>query len=108
MFDSSELKNNGNLKKSNGAYASDCLAKNRSVKWFSSERINSRNTHGTGCTLSSAIACGLALGHTLENSVAAAKKYLAAALGSGLNLGKGNGPLNHMFGIKPPNMPNIR
>ncbi|MDE5945707.1 MAG: bifunctional hydroxymethylpyrimidine kinase/phosphomethylpyrimidine kinase [Oscillospiraceae bacterium] len=57
--------------------------------------INSDNTHGTGCTLSSAIACNLALGYPLETCIKNSKKYLENAMNTGLNLGKGNGPLNH-------------
>lgn len=61
------------------------------------ERIYNPNTHGTGCTLSSAIACNLAEGNSLLESVKRAKKYLAGALRSNLNLGHGSGPLNHMY-----------
>lgn len=65
--------------------------------WFEGERIDNPNTHGTGCTLSSAIACGLAQGLTLEDSIAQAKRYLTGALAAQLNLGRGPGPLNHMW-----------
>lgn len=65
--------------------------------WFRGRRIATQNTHGTGCTLSSAIACGLALGHSVEQSVALAKDYVAGALSTGLNLGKGSGPLDHLW-----------
>ncbi|MDO4325200.1 MAG: bifunctional hydroxymethylpyrimidine kinase/phosphomethylpyrimidine kinase [bacterium] len=68
----------------------------RKVTWFSAQRIQNPNNHGTGCTLSSAIACGLAAGKSLEESVRQAKIYLGRALNFGLDLGKGNGPLNHM------------
>ncbi len=67
------------------------------ARWFEALRIDNPNTHGTGCTLSSAIACGLALGHSLEDSVSAAKQYLSGALAAGLDLGKGPGPLDHMW-----------
>ncbi len=63
--------------------------------WFYSERIDTPNTHGTGCTLSSAIACGLASDLSLEESVRAAKEYISDALKSGLRLGRGRGPLDH-------------
>lgn len=63
--------------------------------WFYSERIDNPNTHGTGCTLSSAIACGLASDLSLEDSVLAAKEYISDALRSGLDLGRGRGPLDH-------------
>lgn len=65
--------------------------------WICGERISNPNTHGTGCTLSSAIACGLALGHDLETSVRNAKKYLTQALRAQLNLGRGSGPLDHLW-----------
>ena len=65
--------------------------------WFSGERLASKNTHGTGCTLSSAIAVNLALGETMNRAVEKAKEYITGAISDGLNLGKGNGPLNHMY-----------
>ena len=68
-------------------------------EWFESPRVENPNTHGTGCTLSSAIACNLAAGHKLEESVRRAKKYLTGALEEQLNLGKGAGPLDHMYRI---------
>lgn len=64
-------------------------------KWFLQERIDNQNTHGTGCTLSSAIACQLALGKSVQNSIALAKNYVTEALKAGLDLGKGAGPLQH-------------
>lgn len=63
--------------------------------WFPAERIECSNTHGTGCTLSSAIASGLALGYSLEESVGRAKEYVRGAMSTGLELGHGNGPLDH-------------
>lgn len=77
--------------------ASDCLVLHETEEavWFKGERVDNPNTHGTGCTLSSAIACGLAKGLTLEESVASAKAYITRALRAGLNLGKGSGPLDH-------------
>ena len=78
--------------------ANDVLARpDGSVTWFEGERIDNPNTHGTGCTLSSAIACGLAEGLTLEDSIARAKRYITGALAAQLNLGKGSGPLDHMW-----------
>lgn len=65
--------------------------------WILGQHIESRNTHGTGCTLSSAIACGLALGQGIEESVRNAKEYVTGAILDGMDLGKGNGPLNHMY-----------
>lgn len=67
--------------------------------WFSSPRVENPNTHGTGCTLSSAIACNLAAGYSLEESIRRAKEYLTGALKAMLNLGKGAGPMNHMYVI---------
>ncbi|EOS21543.1 phosphomethylpyrimidine kinase [Lachnospiraceae bacterium 3-1] len=72
--------------------------------WISGDHIESENTHGTGCTLSSAIACGLAVGLSAEESVRRAKDYLTGAILDGMNLGKGNGPLNHMYRINPTNL----
>lgn len=68
--------------------------------WIRGERINNPNTHGTGCTLSSAIAAGLAQGYTLQNAVCRAKKFIDGAIRAGLNLGHGRGPLNHMWNLK--------
>jgi hydroxymethylpyrimidine/phosphomethylpyrimidine kinase len=62
---------------------------------ISGERIDNPNTHGTGCTLSAAIACNLASGHPLEDAVRRAKDYISTALRAGLNLGAGSGPLWH-------------
>lgn len=77
--------------------ADDLLLEKGKLHWFESERIDNANTHGTGCTLSSAIACGLAEGRSLYDSIANAKAYLNHALRAGLNLGKGSGPLDHLF-----------
>ena len=80
--------------------ANDLLYSDGEFKWFSGKRIDNPNTHGTGCTLSSAIACNLAEGYSLEESIANAKKYLTGALKAQLNLGKGSGPLEHTYIIK--------
>lgn len=79
--------------------ANDVLYQNHRYRWFTGERINNKNTHGTGCTLSSAIACGLARGLDLEMSIQLAKEYVTGALKEMLDLGKGSGPLNHMWNI---------
>ena len=79
--------------------AVDYLYSDKSGSWYKSERINNPNTHGTGCTLSSAIACNLAAGCTLEESIKNAKAYLTGALAAMLDLGKGSGPLNHMYNL---------
>lgn len=77
--------------------ASDLLYFEGKAHWFKSERVNNSNTHGTGCTLSSAIACELAAGHSLEQSIKSAKAYITGALEAGLDLGKGSGPLDHTY-----------
>lgn len=80
--------------------ANDVLAwPDGKVVWFKGSRVDTANTHGTGCTLSSAIACGLAAGYSLEESVDAAKRYVTGALAAGLDIGKGSGPLDHMWRI---------
>ena len=68
--------------------------------WFHGKRIDNPNTHGTGCTLSSAIASNLAKGRDLKTSVEKAKAYISGALAAMLDLGKGSGPMNHAFAIK--------
>lgn len=78
--------------------ANDLLFGDGQSEWFMGERIDNPNTHGTGCTLSSAIACGLANGLSLPESVRLAKRYLSEALRAGLDLGHGSGPLNHSAG----------
>ena len=93
--------------------ANDFLWENGEGHWFLGERIDNPNTHGTGCTLSSAIASNLAMGYSLKESVERAKRYLSLALSDILDLGKGSGPLNHAFAIKPNdwkinNQPNIK
>lgn len=75
--------------------ADDVLCHNGTLIWFPGKRIDNPNTHGTGCTLSSAIACGLAKGKTLEESISCAKQYLNGALKAELDLGKGSGPVWH-------------
>ena len=79
--------------------ANDFLWQKSGDCWFYGERIQNPNTHGTGCTLSSAIASNLAKGLTLEEAVKRAKQYLSGALSAMLDLGKGSGPLDHMFAI---------
>ncbi|MDO5521721.1 MAG: bifunctional hydroxymethylpyrimidine kinase/phosphomethylpyrimidine kinase [bacterium] len=79
--------------------AIDLLYRDEQETWYSSERIDNPNTHGTGCTLSSAIACGLADKKSLEDSIRDAKQYLTGTLRAQLDIGKGSGPLNHMYKI---------
>ena len=66
-------------------------------QWFEGRRINNPNTHGTGCTLSSAIAAGLAKGMELAEAVECAKMYISGALAAMLDLGQGSGPLDHAY-----------
>ena len=80
--------------------ANDLLYRDGSLRWFRGKRIMNPNTHGTGCTLSSAIAANLAKGFSLEESVERAKEYLSGALADQLDLGKGSGPVNHAFPLK--------
>ena len=79
--------------------ADDLLYTNNTAIWIKGVRINNPNTHGTGCTLSSAIACNLASGYSVEESVRNAKDYITGALMEGLDLGQGSGPLNHCFNL---------
>lgn len=79
--------------------ANDLLCKDGAVRWLCGRRIDNPNTHGTGCTLSSAIAAFLARDMTLDVAVARAKEYISGALSYGLDIGKGNGPLNHAFAL---------
>ena len=79
--------------------ANDLLYAKGELIWFEGKRIDNPNTHGTGCTLSSAIAANLALGFDLAESIQRAKEYLSGALSALLDLGKGSGPLNHMHRI---------
>lgn len=80
--------------------ADDLLYNGEDFVWLSAPHIPNSNTHGTGCTLSAAIACGLAMGRNCEESSRMAKEYITGAIADGMNLGRGNGPLNHMYRIK--------
>lgn len=79
--------------------ANDLLITDEGYYWINGKRINNPNTHGTGCTLSSAIACELTH-HCLYDSIVRAKKYISKALESNLDLGHGSGPLDHMFNLE--------
>lgn len=79
--------------------ANDLLYIQGKYQWFEGKRIDNPNTHGTGCTLSSAIAANLAKGYELEESVKRAKEYISGALAAMLDLGRGSGPMNHAFGL---------
>jgi len=80
--------------------ANDLLYANGELIWFAGKRIDNPNTHGTGCTLSSAIASNLAKGFSLTESVQRAKDYISGALAAMLDLGKGSGPMNHAFALQ--------
>ena len=80
--------------------ANDLLYANGDFTWFEGKRINNPNTHGTGCTLSSAIASNLAKGYTLTESVQRSKDYISGALAVMLDLGSGSGPMNHAFDLQ--------
>lgn len=84
--------------------ANDLLYRNGSFRWFRGKRICNPNTHGTGCTLSSAIAANLAKGFDLDLSVQRAKDYISGALSAMLDLGHGSGPMNHAFCFNGPFM----
>ncbi len=77
--------------------ANDLLCENGRFVWFDGKKINNPNTHGTGCTLSSAIASNLAKGLNLAESIKKAKDYISDALAAGLDLGNGSGPMKHNF-----------
>ena len=78
--------------------ASDVLAEpDGNLVWFRGEHIDNPNTHGTGCTLSSAIASALAQGETLSSAIRDGKAYLTGAIAAGLNLGHGSGPMDHAW-----------
>ena len=80
--------------------ASDVLWENGVLTWFEGRRIDNPNTHGTGCTLSSAIAANPAKGCDLKTAIERAKAYLSGALAAMLDLGHGSGPMNHMFALE--------
>ena len=79
--------------------ANDLLYSNGSFRWFRGQRIDNPNTHGTGCTLSSAIASNLAKGFSLADAVERAKEYISGALAAQLDLGEGSGPMKHNFDL---------
>lgn len=85
-----------------GGHLKDCsddllYSKNGNITWFKGEKVENPNTHGTGCTLSSAIACNIAETNELIECIKNAKEYITGALKANLNLGKGSGPLNHCW-----------
>jgi hydroxymethylpyrimidine/phosphomethylpyrimidine kinase len=84
-----------------GDVVHDLLVEASGVTAFSGPRIETRSTHGTGCTLASAIACGLAQGQSLKAAVERARAYVRKALETAPGFGKGHGPLNHAHTVKP-------
>lgn len=92
-FSGSVLIKGGHLKET----ADDLLYHHGKVNWFHEDRIDNSNTHGTGCTLSSAIASYLSMDYTLLKSVEKAKAYITGALKENFDIGKGSGPLNHLY-----------
>ena len=82
--------------------ANDLLFSENGAQWFRGRRIDNPNTHGTGCTLSSAIAANLAKGFGLGDAVSRAKEYISGALAAMLDLGSGSGPMNHAFDLRGP------
>lgn len=80
--------------------ANDLLYRDGECLWFRGRHIDNPNTHGTGCTLSSAIASNLAKGYGMEAAVERAKAYISGALSAMLDLGKGSGPMNHAFDLE--------
>ena len=79
--------------------ANDLMVAGGEYRWFRGKRIDNPNTHGTGCTLSSAIAANLAKGYSLDGAVSRAKEYISGALAAMLDLGRGSGPMNHAFDL---------
>lgn len=79
--------------------ANDLLYIDGHCQWFRGRRIDNPNTHGTGCTLSSAIAANLSKGFPLDQAVSRAKAYISGALEAMLDLGQGSGPMNHAFAL---------
>lgn len=75
----------------------DFLITEKEEIWYEGKRIQNKNTHGTGCTLSSSIASNLALGYEISESVKKSKEYINGAIASNLNIGEGRGPLNHSY-----------
>ncbi|MDR2387762.1 MAG: bifunctional hydroxymethylpyrimidine kinase/phosphomethylpyrimidine kinase [Deltaproteobacteria bacterium] len=80
-----------------GEYSSDLLVEPQGLVWFKSLRVKSQNNHGSGCTLSSAIAAGLAQGLDLGPAIEAAKEFVASAMADSVQVGRGPGPLNHFY-----------
>lgn len=97
MFQTSVLLKGGHLE---GKCDDVLFLRNGGLFWFENKRIDNPNTHGTGCTLSSAIACNLAMGYGIIESVKNAKAYVTGAIEAGLDIGHGSGPMDHAFSIQ--------
>ena len=82
-----------------GNAVSDVLVTSDDAIWFRAARVNSKHTHGTGCTLASACAAGLAQGMSLKDAVLRAQMFVQEAIKTAPGFGKGSGPLNHLHGI---------
>ncbi|MEJ8474807.1 bifunctional hydroxymethylpyrimidine kinase/phosphomethylpyrimidine kinase [Roseibium algae] len=82
-----------------GPESADLLLSQSGTRWFRGKRYDTKNTHGTGCTLSSAIAAGLAKGLSVEDAIADGKKYISAAIAAAdsLEIGSGHGPVHHFY-----------
>ena len=80
--------------------ADDLVYHNGTITWLTAPKLNNSNTHGTGCTLSSAIACFLAKGETPMEAIIHGKEYVYQAIAYGMKLGNGRGPLNHLWNSK--------
>jgi len=85
--------------------ATDVLYDGKAFHYYKAERINTKNTHGTGCTFSSAIAASLALGSSIEQATAQAKAYVTTAIAHALPIGKGNGPTHHFYELYRNGLP---
>lgn len=79
--------------------ATDILYDGQTYHYYTTKRIDTKNTHGTGCTFSAAIASELALGYPVQQAVSRAKAYVTMAITHSLALGKGNGPTNHFYAL---------
>jgi hydroxymethylpyrimidine/phosphomethylpyrimidine kinase len=84
-----------------GATITDLLATKDGIEEFSAPRIDTRHTHGTGCTLASAVAAGLAQGMALRDAVLRARAYVLAAIAAAPGFGRGHGPLDHAVTLDP-------
>jgi hydroxymethylpyrimidine/phosphomethylpyrimidine kinase len=84
-----------------GDTVTDVLVDSTGVRRFTAPRIQNQSTHGTGCTLASALATGLAQGMTLQDAIIRARNFVQEAIRTGLSLGRGTGPLNHLHAITP-------